>query len=206
MKKTSIGIILISILAFSVALIGFGQLEYRGTPVTDASKETNQELLEVAKSSQSEEIHLIDGLEITNAAYEMVKSRRNNSDQEAEAYFKRIAAKSRVIERESKKLNIQVTDEEVKEYMNQTFSIISETDKEVLAIASGFKNFEEYKNAKSTYNSAKHFIMESKYVNQKLNDLKISKSSTSDETVTEEALKEQINSELETLINEELSK
>lgn len=206
MKKTFIGILLITIVVSSVALIGFGQLGYKGKPVTDASRETNQKLLEVAKANNSGKVHLIDGLEITNAAYEMVKSRRNNSDQEAEAYFKRIAAKSRVIERESKKLDIQVTDEEIKTYMDQTFSIISETDKEVLAIASGFKNFEEYKNAESTYNSAKHFIMESKYVNQKLNDLKISKSSTSDENVSDEALKEQITSELEAQINQELSK
>ncbi len=119
MKKIFIGILLIAIVISGVSLIGFNQLGYKGKPVTDASRETNQKLLEVAKANTSDEIHLIDGLEISNAEYEMVKSRRNNSDQEAEAYFKRIAAKSRVIERESKKLDIQVTDEEVQEYMDQ---------------------------------------------------------------------------------------
>lgn len=206
MKKTLIGILLITLAISTASIIGFGQLGYRGVPVTDGSKETNEKLLDVAKDSNSEEIHLIDGLEITNAEYEMVKSTHNNSDQEAEAYFKRMAAKSRVIERESNKMDIQVTDEEVQEYMNQTFSIISESDKELLAIASGFKNFEEYKNAESTYNSAKYFITESKYMNQKLNDLKISKLSTSDEKVSDESLKEKVNTELENMINQEMSK
>lgn len=206
MKKTLIGILLITLAVSTVSIIGFGQPGYKGVPVTDGSKETNDKLLDVAKSNNSEEIHLIDGLEITNAEYEMVKSTHNNSDQEAEAYFKRIAAKNRVVERESEKIDIQVTDEEVKAYMEQTFSTISESDKELLAVAGGFKNFEEYQNAESTYESAKYFILESKYVNQKLNDLKISKQSTRDEKVSDESLKEKVNTELENMINEEMSK